>query len=45
MKNGKWKPRRFSIVLLPFAHRSNGSLSGPFFDKNKQTKVSRLQID
>ncbi len=24
-ENGKRKPRRFSLILLPFAHRANGS--------------------
>jgi hypothetical protein len=26
-ENGKRKPRRFSLIRLPFAHRANGSLS------------------
>jgi hypothetical protein len=31
VSNGKWKPRRFSLIRLPFAHRANGSLSvSPF---------------
>ncbi len=27
MKNGKQKPRQFSLIRLPFDHRANGSLS------------------
>jgi hypothetical protein len=27
VSNGKRKPRRFSFIRLPFAHRANGSLS------------------
>ncbi len=38
-ENRKRKPRRFSLILLPFAHRANGSLSF-FFLTKKQTEVS-----
>ncbi len=27
VSNGKRKPRRFSLIRLPFAHLANGSLS------------------
>ncbi len=27
VSRGKWKPGRFSLIRLPFAHRTNGSLS------------------
>jgi hypothetical protein len=31
--NGKWKPRRFSLIRFPFAHRANGGLICPFVDE------------
>jgi hypothetical protein len=35
--NGKWKPWRFSLIRLPFAHRSNGSSSFVrLFTENKR---------
>jgi hypothetical protein len=37
--NGKWKPRRFSLIRLPFALRENGSLSFVCFLTKKQTEV------
>jgi hypothetical protein len=35
-KNGKRKPKRFSFIRLPFAHRTNGSLFCPFVYKTKR---------
>jgi hypothetical protein len=43
--NGKQKPRRFSLIYFPFAHRKNGSLSFVRKLANKQTEVIRLQTD
>ncbi len=42
VSNGKQKrkPRRFSLILLPFAHRAKGTLSFVFFFTKKQTEVS-----
>jgi hypothetical protein len=37
--NGKRKPRRFSIICLPFAHHANGSLSFVRLLMNQQTEV------
>jgi hypothetical protein len=41
--NGKLKPRRFSLILLPFAHRANGSLTFICLLTKKQTEVICLQ--
>ncbi len=38
------KPRRFSLIRLPLAHRANGSLLIVRFMK-KQTEVIRLQTN
>ncbi len=43
--NGKGKPRKFSLILLPFSHRANGSLSFVSLLTKKQTEVIRLQTD
>jgi hypothetical protein len=43
--NGKRKPRRFSLIRLPFAYRANGSSSFDCFLTKKQTEVIRLQAD
>jgi hypothetical protein len=40
--NGKWKPRQFFLIRLPFAHRANGSLSFVRLLTKKQKKVIRL---
>jgi hypothetical protein len=44
-KNGKRKPRRFSLIPLQFAHRANRSLSFVRLLTKKPTEVSRLQTD
>ncbi len=33
------KPKRFSLIRLPFAHRANGSLSFVSLFTKKQTEV------
>jgi hypothetical protein len=45
ISNGKWKPRHFSLIRLPFAHCTNGSLSFVRLLTKKQTEVIRLQTD
>jgi hypothetical protein len=40
--NGKWKPRQFFLIRLPFTHRANGSLSFVRLLTKKQKKVIRL---
>ncbi len=37
-EDGKRKPRRFSIICLPFAHRANGSLSAVHWLMKKKTE-------
>jgi hypothetical protein len=44
VSNGKWKPRRFSLVRLPFAHCANGNLSFVGLLRKKQTKVTFANI-
>ncbi len=39
------KPRRFSLIPLPFAHRKNGSLSFVWLLTKKQTEVIHLLTD
>jgi hypothetical protein len=43
--NGKRKPRRFSLIRLPFCHLVNGSLSFVRLLTRKQTEVIRLQTE
>jgi hypothetical protein len=45
--NIKWKrkPRLFSLIRLPFAHRANGSLPFVRLLMRKQTEVIRLQTE
>ncbi len=43
--NGKRKPRQFSLIRLPFAHRANGSSSFVCLLTKKQTEVIHLQTD
>ncbi len=46
MEDGKRKPKRFSLIRLPFAHRTNTvSLSFVHLLTKKQTEVVRLQTD
>jgi hypothetical protein len=45
MENSKRKPRRFSLIRLPFAHHANGSWSCVRLLTKKQTEVIRLQTD
>jgi hypothetical protein len=45
MKNGKQKPRRFSLIRSPFARRANGSSSFVSLFTKKQREVIRLQTD
>ncbi len=40
---GKWKPRRFSLIRLPFARFANGSLSFVCLLMKKETEVIHLQ--
>jgi hypothetical protein len=40
MENRKWKPREFSFIRLPFAHRANGSLLFVRLLTKKQQKLS-----
>jgi hypothetical protein len=42
---GKLKPRRFSIIPLPFDHCANGSLLFACSFTNKKMEVIRLQRD
>jgi hypothetical protein len=42
VSNGKRKPKRFSSIHLPFAHRANGSLSSASLLTKKQTEVIRF---
>ncbi len=42
---GKRKPRLFSLIHLPFAHRANGSLSFVCLLTKNQTEVIPLQTD
>ncbi len=44
MKNGR-KPRRFSIIHLPFPHRENRKLSLVHLFTKKQMEIFRLQTD
>ncbi len=44
-ENGKWKPRQFSFIRSPLAHRANGSSLFVFLFTKKQTEVIRLQTD
>jgi hypothetical protein len=44
-QNGKPMPRQFFLILLPFAHRENGSLSFVCLLTKKQTEVILLQTD
>ncbi len=39
MENGKQKPKGFSLICLPFAHRPTGSLSFICFWAKKQRKL------
>jgi hypothetical protein len=43
--NGKRKPSRFSLIRLPFVHRTNGSLSFVRWLMKKQTELILLQTD
>ncbi len=43
--SGKWKPRRFSLIHLPFVHCPNRSLSSVHLLTKKQMKVIRLSMD
>jgi hypothetical protein len=45
MENRKWKPRRFSLICLLFAHRVNGSLSFVRWSTKKQMEAILLQTD
>jgi hypothetical protein len=45
MGNGKQKPRRFSLIRLPFSHHANGSLSFLRLLTKEQREVIRLQMD
>jgi hypothetical protein len=44
-KNGKLKPRRFSLICLPFAHHSNGGLLFVSLLTKKQAEVICLQTE
>ncbi len=41
-ENRKRKPRQFSLILLPFAHRANGSLSFFFLSQRRKQKYPFL---
>jgi hypothetical protein len=41
-QNKKQKPRRFSLICFPLAHRENGSLSFVRLLTKKETEVSPL---
>ncbi len=43
--NGKQKPRHFSLIRVPFAHRKNRSLSIVRLLTKKQTEIIRLPTD
>ncbi len=45
VSNGEWKPRRFSLIRLPFDYRGNGILSFVRVLTKIQTEVIRLQTD
>jgi hypothetical protein len=45
VSNGKRKPRRFSLIRLPFANCANASLSFVCLLTKKQTEFVRLQTD
>ncbi len=45
VSNGQWKPRQFSFIHLPFAHRAHGSLSFFHLLMKKQIEVIHLQTD
>ncbi len=45
VSNRKWKPRRFSLIRLPFAHRATGSLSLVRLFPKKQSEVIPLQTN
>jgi hypothetical protein len=42
-ENGKWKPRRFPLFRLPFAHRAKGHWPFVRLVTKKQTEVICLQ--
>jgi hypothetical protein len=47
ISNGKqkWKPRRFSLIYLPFAHRANGGFSYfRLFTTNGLNGLNRLAL-
>ncbi len=45
VSNGKWKPRQFSLISLPFAHCVNGCLLFVRLLMRKETQGIHLQTD